>query len=163
MEQFHEIQRILGQMSQHNLKMDESISVPCIIDKLPPSWQVFKNTLKHKKEEMSLTELGGHLRIEEAIRVEESGKGKGKEAASSSVNMIEDGNRENKKNNKRSNGKKRKFNGKNNDSNKKDKKACWKCGKYGHFKKECYSNKNTGGASTSGSGNGSKDHVSNQG
>ncbi|XP_071738652.1 uncharacterized protein [Rutidosis leptorrhynchoides] len=68
MEQFHEILRILGQFTQHNLKMDESISVSSIIDKLPPSWQTFKHMLKHKKEELSLTELGGTLRIEESIR-----------------------------------------------------------------------------------------------
>ncbi|CAM8920412.1 unnamed protein product [Rhodiola kirilowii] len=36
-EQFHEIQRILGQFAQHKLKMDESISVSSIIDKLPPT------------------------------------------------------------------------------------------------------------------------------
>ncbi|XP_071726859.1 uncharacterized protein [Rutidosis leptorrhynchoides] len=55
MEQFHDILRILGQFTQHNLKMDESISVSSIIDKLPPSWQTFKHMLKHKKEELSLT------------------------------------------------------------------------------------------------------------
>ncbi|CAM8997819.1 unnamed protein product [Rhodiola kirilowii] len=37
MEQFHEIQRILGQFAQRNLKMDEVISVSSIIDKLPPA------------------------------------------------------------------------------------------------------------------------------
>ncbi|CAM8905885.1 unnamed protein product [Rhodiola kirilowii] len=41
MEQFHEIQRILGQFAQRNLKMDESISVSSIIDKLPPAWKDF--------------------------------------------------------------------------------------------------------------------------
>ncbi|CAM8882814.1 unnamed protein product [Rhodiola kirilowii] len=54
MEQFHEIQRILGQFAQHKLKMDESISMSSIIDKLPPAWKDFKHTLKHKEEEMSL-------------------------------------------------------------------------------------------------------------
>nr|GEW71489.1 zinc finger, CCHC-type [Tanacetum cinerariifolium] len=38
---------ILGQYTQHGLKMDESISVSSIIDKLPPSWKDFKHTLKH--------------------------------------------------------------------------------------------------------------------
>ncbi|GKF88426.1 hypothetical protein Tco_0259303, partial [Tanacetum coccineum] len=37
MEQFHEMLRILGQYTQHNLMMDEAISVAVIIDKLPPS------------------------------------------------------------------------------------------------------------------------------
>ncbi|CAM8972889.1 unnamed protein product [Rhodiola kirilowii] len=34
MEQFHDIHHILGQFAQRNLKMDESISVSSIIDKL---------------------------------------------------------------------------------------------------------------------------------
>ncbi|GKF12143.1 hypothetical protein Tco_0050069 [Tanacetum coccineum] len=37
MEQYHEMLRILGQYTQHNLMMDEAISVAVIIDKLPPS------------------------------------------------------------------------------------------------------------------------------
>ncbi|CAM9002103.1 unnamed protein product [Rhodiola kirilowii] len=61
MEQFHEIQRILGQFTQQNLKMDEAISVSSIIDKLPPAWKDFRRTLKHKKEEMSLVELAKEL------------------------------------------------------------------------------------------------------
>ncbi|GKB69952.1 hypothetical protein Tco_0931364 [Tanacetum coccineum] len=39
--------------------------VSCIIDNLPPSWKDFKHTLKHLKEELTLVELGSHLRIEE--------------------------------------------------------------------------------------------------
>ncbi|GJT78362.1 hypothetical protein Tco_1045087 [Tanacetum coccineum] len=64
MEQFHEMLRILGQYTQHNLMMDEAISVAVIIDKLPPSWKEFKHGLKHKKEELNLVQLGSHLRIE---------------------------------------------------------------------------------------------------
>ncbi|GJY43741.1 zinc finger, CCHC-type containing protein [Tanacetum coccineum] len=92
--------------------MDESISVSSIIDKLPPSWKDFKHTLKHNKDELSLVQLGkSHFRIK-TIRAEESGKGKGKEIAGSSlVNMIEDG--KNKNNKKNSKGKKRKNNGNN--------------------------------------------------
>ncbi|GJR62244.1 zinc finger, CCHC-type containing protein [Tanacetum coccineum] len=48
MEQYNELLRILGQYTQHGLKMDESISVSSIIDKLPPSWKDFKlYFLKH--------------------------------------------------------------------------------------------------------------------
>ncbi|XP_052621352.1 uncharacterized protein LOC128127072 [Lactuca sativa] len=71
MEQFHEILRILGQFAQQNLKMDEAIYVAVIIDKLPPSWKDFKHNLKHNKEELTLTQLGIHLRIEESIRTQE--------------------------------------------------------------------------------------------
>ncbi|GJV44926.1 zinc finger, CCHC-type containing protein [Tanacetum coccineum] len=71
----------------NNYKMVDS----SIIDKLPPSWKDFKHTLKHNKDELSLVQLGSHFRIEETLRVEESGNRKGKEiVGSSSVNMIED-------------------------------------------------------------------------
>ncbi|GJZ28117.1 hypothetical protein Tco_0572764 [Tanacetum coccineum] len=68
MEQFNELLRILGQYTQHGLKMDESISVSGVIDKFPPSWKEFKHTLKHGKDDLSLVQLGSHLRIEESLR-----------------------------------------------------------------------------------------------
>ncbi|CAM8996554.1 unnamed protein product [Rhodiola kirilowii] len=61
MEQFNELTRILGQFAQYKMKMDDSLAVSSIIDKLPPLWKDFKHKLKHKKEEMSLEELGGEL------------------------------------------------------------------------------------------------------
>ncbi|CAM8981737.1 unnamed protein product [Rhodiola kirilowii] len=63
MEQFNELSRILGQFTQNNMNMDDSIAVSSIIDKLPPLWKDFQHKLKHKKEEMSLEELGGELLI----------------------------------------------------------------------------------------------------
>ncbi|GJZ81425.1 zinc finger, CCHC-type containing protein [Tanacetum coccineum] len=110
----------------------------------------FQNMLKHNKDELSLVQLGSHFRIEETLRMEESGKGKGKDIAGSSfVNMVEDD--KNKKNNKNSKGNKRKFHEKKNDSNKRSKMTCWKYGKPGHFKKDCRVKKNNG-VSTSGPG-----------
>nr|KAJ0204847.1 hypothetical protein LSAT_V11C500242580 [Lactuca sativa] len=140
MEQYHEMLRILGQFAQHNLKMDEAIIVVVIIDKLPPSWKDFKHNLKHNKEEMTLTQLESHLRIEESLRTQELDKNpKGKnQVGSSSVNMV-DG--EGSKNQKKSNGK-RKFKGKDNkSSNKKAKVVCWNCNKPGatsHVCKDLY-------------------------
>ncbi|GJW15968.1 hypothetical protein Tco_0020101 [Tanacetum coccineum] len=57
MKQYNKLLRILGQYTQHGLKMDESISVSSIIDKLPPSWKDFKHTLKHSKDDLSLVQL----------------------------------------------------------------------------------------------------------
>ncbi|GKD18916.1 hypothetical protein Tco_1208074 [Tanacetum coccineum] len=59
--------------TQHKMNMDEAIQVSCIIDKLPPSWKDFK----HKKKELTLVELGSHLRIEESLRAQDSDKPKG--------------------------------------------------------------------------------------
>ncbi|GJZ16079.1 hypothetical protein Tco_0551756 [Tanacetum coccineum] len=69
--------------------MDESISVSSVIDKLPPSWKDFKYTLKHGKDDLSLFQLGSHLRIKESLRAHDSDKGNGKEVAGPSVNMTE--------------------------------------------------------------------------
>nr|GEY16102.1 zinc finger, CCHC-type [Tanacetum cinerariifolium] len=117
MEQFHEMLRILRQYVQHNLMMDEAISVAVIIDKLPPSWKDFKHSLKHKKEELNLVQLGSHIRIEEGLRNQEldnNPKGKN-QIGSSSVNMVEGDGAKNSKNNK-NNKNKRKFNNGGNDS-----------------------------------------------
>ncbi|GKE09525.1 hypothetical protein Tco_1413076, partial [Tanacetum coccineum] len=48
--------------------MNESIFVSSIIDKLPPSKKDFKHILKHGKDDLSLVQLGSHLRIEESLR-----------------------------------------------------------------------------------------------
>ncbi|GJW22773.1 hypothetical protein Tco_0033395 [Tanacetum coccineum] len=71
--------------------MDESISVSSVIDKFPPSWKDFKHTLKNGKDDLSLVQLGSHLRIEESLRAHDSDKGKGKEIAGPFVNMTEEG------------------------------------------------------------------------
>ncbi|GJZ07797.1 ribonuclease H-like domain-containing protein [Tanacetum coccineum] len=47
--------------------------VSCIIDKLPSSWKDFK----HKKQELTLVELGIHLCIEESPRAQDNDKPKG--------------------------------------------------------------------------------------
>ncbi|KAK3023731.1 hypothetical protein RJ639_042741 [Escallonia herrerae] len=57
MEQFNEIKSILDRYSQHKLALDEFIVVTSIIDKLPPSWKNFRNSLKHRKEDINLDEL----------------------------------------------------------------------------------------------------------
>nr|GEW34636.1 7-deoxyloganetic acid glucosyltransferase-like [Tanacetum cinerariifolium] len=152
--------KILRQYTQHCLKMDESISVLSIIDKLPPSWKDFKHTLKLGNDDLYLVQLGSYLRIEESLRAQDSDRGKGKEVARPSVNMTEDGKN---KNNKQNKGKKRDFkeHGSGSGSNKKPKLECWKCGKTGHFKRDFRSgNKNN--ANAGGSRKGSKDHSQDQ-
>nr|GFC84506.1 zinc finger, CCHC-type [Tanacetum cinerariifolium] len=51
----------------------------------------FKHTLKHGKDDLSLVQLGSHLRIEESLRAQDSDKGKGKEVGRPSVNITEEG------------------------------------------------------------------------
>ncbi|GJY16819.1 zinc finger, CCHC-type containing protein [Tanacetum coccineum] len=68
------------------------------------------------------------------------------------------------KKNKQNKGKKRDFkeHGSGSGSNKKPKLECWKCGKTGHFKRDCRSG-NKKNANAGGSGKGSKDHSQDQG
>ncbi|GJS34117.1 hypothetical protein Tco_0532499 [Tanacetum coccineum] len=72
------------------MNMDEAIQVSCIIDKLPPFWKDFKHTLK---KELTLIELGSHLRIEESLRVQDSDNPKGNNVDGPSVvNIMEHNN-----------------------------------------------------------------------
>ncbi|CAH9085726.1 unnamed protein product, partial [Cuscuta epithymum] len=124
---------VTRQMKQLNLNMDETISVSCILDKLPPSWKEFRKSLKRKKEDMSLRDLGTHIRVEEETRKLE----KRDQPESSKINMIEEGKPGQ---NSKHSGKKRKSNDdgpKENHSNKKKKVTCWYCSKVGHIKRDC--------------------------
>ncbi|GJZ61624.1 zinc finger, CCHC-type containing protein, partial [Tanacetum coccineum] len=133
LEQYNKLLGILGRFTQHKMNMDESIQVSCIIDKLPPSWKDFKHTLKHLKEELTLIELGSHLRIEESLRVQDNDKPKGNNVAGPSViNMVEHNNSSRYNDNKG----KRKHHNTIADPNKKPKVTCWKCGKPGHLKRD---------------------------
>nr|GEV53409.1 zinc finger, CCHC-type [Tanacetum cinerariifolium] len=76
MKQYHELLRILTQYTQHGLFMDESILVSSVMDKLPPTWKDFKHMLKHNNDELALVQLRRRFRIEETLRMEESGKRK---------------------------------------------------------------------------------------
>nr|GEV07276.1 zinc finger, CCHC-type [Tanacetum cinerariifolium] len=90
LEQYNELLGILRRFTQHKINMDESIQVSCIIDKLTHSWKDFKHTLKHLKEELTLIELGSHLRIGESLRVQDSDKPKGNNVVVPLVvNMVE--------------------------------------------------------------------------
>ncbi|GKB86367.1 hypothetical protein Tco_0958639 [Tanacetum coccineum] len=68
MKQYNELLGILRRFTQHKINMDKAIQVSFIIDKLPLSWKDFKHSLKPNKEELTLVEIGSHLRIEESLR-----------------------------------------------------------------------------------------------
>ncbi|GJW89612.1 zinc finger, CCHC-type containing protein [Tanacetum coccineum] len=50
----------------------------------------FQTYFEHGKDDLSLVQLGSHLRIEESLRAQDSDKGKGKEVAGPSVNMTKE-------------------------------------------------------------------------
>ncbi|GJR36962.1 zinc finger, CCHC-type containing protein [Tanacetum coccineum] len=131
------------------LAEDASSKKFLVNSKLPPSWKDFKHSLKHGKDDLSLVQLGHHLRIEESLKAQKSNNGKGKEVVGPSVNMAEEGGKN--KNKKQNKGKKRGFKDNNggSGSNKKPKLEYWKCGKTGHFKRDCRSGNKKNNASAS--------------
>nr|GEX07433.1 zinc finger, CCHC-type [Tanacetum cinerariifolium] len=159
LEQYNKPLGILGRFTQHKINMDESIQVSCIIDKLPPSWKDFKHTLKYLKEELTLAELGSHLRIEESLRAQNNDKPKGNNVAGPLVvNMVEHNNSSRYNDNRGM----RKHHDTKVDPNKKPKVTRWKCGKPGHLKKD-FKDGNVGnkanGLGTKGSGDGSSNSL----
>ncbi|GJS57125.1 zinc finger, CCHC-type containing protein [Tanacetum coccineum] len=157
MEQYNELLGILGRFTQHKMNMDESIQDSCIIDKLSPSWKDFKHTLKQLKEELTLIELGSHLRIEESLRAQDNDKPQGNNVVGPSVvNMVKHNNSSRSNDNKG----KRKHHDTRANPNKKPKVTCWKCGKPGHLKKDCKAN-NVGNRANGSDMKGSEDSSSN--
>nr|GFB43591.1 zinc finger, CCHC-type [Tanacetum cinerariifolium] len=119
--------------------------------------QDFKHTLKHLNEELTLIELGSHLRIEEPLRVQDSDKPKGNSVAGPSVfNMVEHNNSSRYNDNKG----KCKHHDTIANPNKKPKVTCWKCGKPRHLKKDCKAG-NVGNKANGSSTKGSEDGSSN--
>ncbi|GKC38709.1 hypothetical protein Tco_1051093 [Tanacetum coccineum] len=113
-----------------NYKMTDSKPVKEQYNKLLD----FKHTLKYKKEELTLVELGSHLRIEESLRVQDSDKSKGNNVVGPSVvNMVEHNNSIMYNDNTG----KRKHHDTKADPNKNSKLTCWKCGKPRNLKKDC--------------------------
>ncbi|KAK4380792.1 Retrovirus-related Pol polyprotein from transposon TNT 1-94 [Sesamum angolense] len=119
-------------------------------------WSIMHRMKELYAEELSLVQLGSHLHIEESLRAQENDKPKGKDVVgSSSMNMVED-HRATKTNDRK--GKRKIHDNKHDGSSKKSKLTCWKCGKSGHFKRDCRVGKggnhckNTNGTSGSGEG-----------
>nr|GFC53698.1 hypothetical protein [Tanacetum cinerariifolium] len=94
----------------------------------------FKHTLKHKKEELSLVELGSHLCIEESLKVRDNDKPKSNNVDGHSVvNMVEHNNSSRYNDNK---GKRKHNDNTRVDPNKKAKPTYRKYGKTCHIKKD---------------------------
>ncbi|XP_070021873.1 uncharacterized protein [Nicotiana sylvestris] len=63
--QVQELQLIFHDLIAEGMVVNEAFQVAAMIEKLPPSWRVFKNYLKHKRKEMKLEDLVIRLKIEE--------------------------------------------------------------------------------------------------
>ena len=127
-DQFHELQRMHANMKILEINMDEVFIVSSIINKLPPSWRDVRHALKHKREEITLSDLGQHIVIESSIRIQENRKDENPNV--STINMVTEGKPSH-------SGEKRKktesLKGKATSSNAGEK-VCRECGKPGHRK-----------------------------
>ncbi|CAN1185666.1 Retrovirus-related Pol polyprotein from transposon TNT 1-94, partial [Linum perenne] len=68
MDQVHVYENLTAEVLAEGMKMCEVLQANVLIEKLPESWSDYKNKLKHKKRDLSLEELVGHMKIEEANR-----------------------------------------------------------------------------------------------
>ncbi|GJR77372.1 hypothetical protein Tco_0089737 [Tanacetum coccineum] len=123
----------------------------------------FKHTLKHLKEELTLVDLGSHLRIEESLRAQDNDKLKGNNVVGPLVvNMVKHNNSSRYNDNK---GKHKHHDNTRVDPNKKAKPTCWKCDKIVHIKRDCkginVGNK-ANGSDTKGSVDGSSNSLKSQ-
>ena len=75
-DQFHELQRMHANLKLHGIEIDEVFLVSSIIDKLSPSLRYVRHALKHKREEITLSDLGQHIVFESSIRIQENRKDK---------------------------------------------------------------------------------------
>ncbi|GJV11718.1 zinc finger, CCHC-type containing protein [Tanacetum coccineum] len=129
MDQMYELEHILSMFTQNNMNMDESIQVASIIEKLPSNWKDVKKNLKHRKDDISLKDLGKHLLIEEQYRWENK-----ENDDTSKVHVMEE-----KRESSKAGGKKCRHDDKDKKKSKKNKKdvICYNYKKPGHFKREC--------------------------
>nr|CAE01619.3 OSJNBa0042L16.8 [Oryza sativa Japonica Group] len=133
----HEIQMLAKELENNNCELPDKFVVGGIIAKLPPSWSDFATSLKHKRQEFSVSDFIGSLGVEEKARAKDV-RGK-KVEGGSSANMVQKKNPHVSHNNKKvkpdvkskaaTNFKKK--------GKRKAKGDCFVCGKSGHWAKDC--------------------------
>ncbi|KAA0042223.1 ty1-copia retrotransposon protein [Cucumis melo var. makuwa] len=138
-EQIHEYENLVANVLSEGMKMCEILQANVLLEKFPPSWNDYRNHLKHKKKDLKLQELISHMRTEEANRLKD--KLDSQNLNSVNANLVESSfvNRDKTKQEKGHKGK----NSKNRQFKttrgqiKKKKLVCYVCGKEGHKSYQC--------------------------
>jgi hypothetical protein len=148
LDQMHELQILVNKLCDFTIKIPESFQVGAIIAKLPPSWNNYRNKLLHMTKDLTLEQIGKHLRIEVESRIRDGIQFD----TNVNVNNVHSENTRTqnylKVNKKRTNFKKN--NSKDPNKDKKNK-LCFNCGKKGHYICKCkfLKNKKKGNGSNS--------------
>ncbi|KAK4397915.1 hypothetical protein Sango_1267000 [Sesamum angolense] len=69
MDQIHEYENLVADVLSEGMKMCEILQASVLLEKLPPTWSEYQNHMKHKKRDLTLQELIGHMRTKEASRL----------------------------------------------------------------------------------------------
>uniref|UniRef100_A0ACD5T9F1 Uncharacterized protein n=1 Tax=Avena sativa TaxID=4498 RepID=A0ACD5T9F1_AVESA len=144
-DQAHEIQSLAKELEQFKCNLPDKFVAGGIIAKLPPSWRNFATSLKHKRQEFSVSDLIGSLHVEEKARAKDT-RPRGFDG-SSSAHVVQKNNFQSHKfkNKNRSDGK-GKFDGKNKAAQTtnfkkkteyKKKGSCHVCGDPNHWAPSC--------------------------
>ncbi|KAK9726253.1 hypothetical protein RND81_05G202200 [Saponaria officinalis] len=71
MEQVHIYENLCADVVNEGMKLCDVFLANVLLEKFPPSWSDYRNHRKHKKKDLSLQELVGHMRTEEANRLKD--------------------------------------------------------------------------------------------
>uniref|UniRef100_A0A2N9EQJ0 CCHC-type domain-containing protein n=1 Tax=Fagus sylvatica TaxID=28930 RepID=A0A2N9EQJ0_FAGSY len=135
LDQMHELQILVHKLNDLSINIPELIQVGAIIAKLPPSWNNYRKKLLHMAEELTLEQIGTHFRIEEESRIRESTNSVSK-VNEETVNYVQNGGVGSSKTHKSFKPNKKTFKKTNSNKDKKGR-ACFHCGKKGHYIREC--------------------------
>ncbi|KAA0048183.1 ty1-copia retrotransposon protein [Cucumis melo var. makuwa] len=90
-EQIHEYENLVANVLSEGTKMCEILQANVLLEKFPPSWNDYRNHLKHKKKNLKLKELISHMRTEEANRLKDK-KGRPSQKPTPQANLGEQDN-----------------------------------------------------------------------
>ncbi|KAL0406618.1 UNVERIFIED_CONTAM: hypothetical protein Slati_3975700 [Sesamum latifolium] len=146
MDQVHEYENLVADVLSEDMKMCEILQANVLLEKFPPSWNEYRNHLKHKKKDLTLQELISHMRTEEANRLKD--KKISNSFDSIKANLVEpfesSKNRFQYKDRKFKKGVQQKSLKGNDGKIQKSKQLCYCCGKAGQkaYQYQCYQRKN---------------------
>ena len=88
-EQTHEIQMLAKELSNMECVLPDKFVAGCIMAKLSPTWSGFATSLKHRRQEFSVTDLIATLGVEENARAKDTRGKKVHDEGGSSANLVQ--------------------------------------------------------------------------